>query len=67
MLGTRASQNFHIYLCLGQSNMEGAGVIEQVDKLNSKIPRNRRHLGEFPSEFYKSSAIIIALWMLSIA
>lgn len=24
--------DFHIYLCFGQSNMEGAGAIEQVDK-----------------------------------
>ncbi len=29
--------NFHIYLCLGQSNMEGAGTIEQVDKI---VPEN---------------------------
>ena len=26
--------NFHIYICFGQSNMEGAGQVEQSDKLN---------------------------------
>lgn len=30
--------DFHIYLCFGQSNMEGAGVIETVDKtVNSRF------------------------------
>ncbi|CAM1358556.1 sialate O-acetylesterase [Tenacibaculum xiamenense] len=29
--------NFHIYLCFGQSNMEGAGIIEQIDKV---VPEN---------------------------
>ncbi|SEC19101.1 protein of unknown function [Tenacibaculum sp. MAR_2009_124] len=29
--------NFHIYLCFGQSNMEGAGAIEEIDK---KVPDN---------------------------
>ena len=36
LLSTRASAapdpNFYIYLCLGQSNMEGAGRIEEQDK-----------------------------------
>ena len=27
------SQNFHIYLCFGQSNMEGQGVIKEQDKV----------------------------------
>ena len=27
------SQNFHIYLCFGQSNMEGQGIIEEQDKV----------------------------------
>lgn len=26
--------NFHIYICFGQSNMEGAGQVEQSDKIN---------------------------------
>ncbi|MBR4970231.1 MAG: acetyl xylan esterase, partial [Paludibacteraceae bacterium] len=26
--------NFHIYICFGQSNMEGAGQVEQSDKVN---------------------------------
>ena len=26
--------NFHIYLCIGQSNMEGAGKIEAQDTIN---------------------------------
>lgn len=27
------NQNFHIYLCFGQSNMEGQGIIEEQDKI----------------------------------
>lgn len=29
-----ADPNFHIYLCLGQSNMEGNAQVEDVDRQN---------------------------------
>lgn len=31
---TTCDPNFHIYLCFGQSNMEGAGDVEEIDKVN---------------------------------
>lgn len=33
-------QNFHIYICLGQSNMEGNAAIQPVDRLN--VPQRFR-------------------------
>lgn len=39
-LSAEVDPNFHIYLCLGQSNMEGAGSIETIDTKN--VPQRFR-------------------------
>lgn len=39
--------NFHIYLCFGQSNMEGNAAIEEEDRTD--CPETRCHQGNPPA------------------
>ena len=56
--------NFHIYLCFGQSNMEGVGTIESVDKTGVSdrfkmmaavdFPANAWHEARTKGQWYKA-------------
>lgn len=57
---SKSDPNFHIYLCFGQSNMEGNATIENVDKegVSSRFqvmtvsPDDEEHLGRKEGEWY---------------
>lgn len=57
---TGPDPNFHIYLCFGQSNMEGNAAIGDADRINvnarfemmSVAPDDFQHLGRTPGEWY---------------
>ena len=57
---SKSDPNFHIYLCFGQSNMEGNAAIENVDKegVSSRFrmmavsPDDEEHLGRIAGEWY---------------
>lgn len=56
----KPDSSFHIYLCFGQSNMEGIGTIEPIDKtgVNDRFKvmcvceTDREQLGRIPGEWY---------------
>ena len=59
--------NFHIYLCFGQSNMEGGGRIEERDRTVDKRfqvladfdnPANNRKFGQWYDASAESMALI---------
>lgn len=57
---SKSDPNFHIYLCFGQSNMEGNAAIENIDKegVSSRFrmmavsPDDEEHLGRIAGEWY---------------
>ena len=65
--GFSQDPNFHIYLCFGQSNMEGQGAIEPQDR--STNPRFKvlqsvdcPNLGRKKGEWYDASAPLCQCW-----
>ena len=56
----KPDSTFHIYLCFGQSNMEGIGAIENIDRTNvderfrvmGVCETDREQLGRVPGEWY---------------
>ena len=61
---TTVNPNFHVYLCFGQSNMEGVGTIENVDKSGVSdrflmmaavdFPANSWHEAREKGQWYKA-------------
>lgn len=56
-VSAQADPNFHIYLCLGQSNMEGNAAVEPVDRQN--VPEHFRLL---PTVDFSSPARTKGVW-----
>lgn len=59
--------NFHIYLCFGQSNMEGSAKIEEQDKATDSrllmmMPMNCTELGRKKGEWYEAVPPLSYCW-----